>query len=49
MEAKAQSHTEVMNGDTYMCHIWYDYVKGQKAVTRTRGHVKNPINLTLMS
>ena len=23
------------HGDTFMCHIWYDYVKGQKAVAQT--------------
>ena len=34
-ETKNECHTEVMNicdtspyGDTLMCHIWYDYVKG---------------------
>ena len=36
IEVKGQVHTEVSNtcetsyhGDTCMCQIWYDYVKGQ--------------------
>ena len=28
-------HMTLSHGDTFMCHIWYDYVKGQKAVTQT--------------
>ena len=28
-------------GDALMCQIWYDYVKGQKAVAWAQSHVKN--------
>ena len=36
-------------GDTLLCQILYDYVKGHKAVAHSQIHVKNPINLTLRS
>ena len=28
------------HGDTFMCQSWYDYIKGQKYVARTRTKVK---------
>ena len=47
IEAKGQGHAEVMKlcdtssyGDTLMCHIWYDYVNREKALTLTQSHVK---------
>ena len=48
MKAKGQGHTDAMNvcgtlshGETLMCQIWCDYVKGQNIVVRTQNYDKN--------
>ena len=34
------------HGDTFMCQSWYDYIKGQKYVARTRSKVKHDLPMS---
>ena len=49
---KSQGQTQVMNvfdilshGDTLMCQIWYDYVKGQKSCALNTKPCQKPYKL----